>query len=402
MHKHIIDVFLDGFTRQSAKEGEAVEIIARDVATSESPMFFVYAEQIANLIFPQLDASTDSVDRYLIVLHTDASADVYLKDFQTQVGARVSRSFSPGDVVLRNDLSSIEDVQFPGISMIEGDRIVYFERRGWRFGIAFDLTRKTDQSGFGTLCAELQTKLILEDILQITLAELHKAEETGFDTFIITEGKTDWRHLERALHEIGYRRKLRYDTSDQDRGDTKLLDICQSLALEPRNRPVICVFDRDNESILRRLANADPEEKGYQDWGNNVYSFALPVPEHRRGYAYVSIEMYYSDDVLARVTPDGRRLCFDNEVKTEIVQGKVTRAVLISAPIGSETTKKVVASNVDSIEDEAGQKVGLSKARFAEMIRQKGEPFTKVDFSAFRLVSEQIEQVLTASKQVTA
>ena len=59
-----------------------------------------------------------------------------------------------------------------------------------------------------------------------------------------------------------------------------------------------------------------------------MYSFALAIPEHRKDYSFVTIEMYYFDDVLARVTPDGRRLCFDNEVRKEIVQGKVTRAVL--------------------------------------------------------------------------
>jgi len=399
MHKHITDILLDGFTRQSAKEGEMVDIIVRDVATSESPMFFVYAEQIANLIFLKLEVAPEKIDRYLMVLHIDNSADVYLQDFQTQIGARVSRTFSPGEMVLQSDLDSIEDVQFPGTSIVEGDRLVYLERRGWRFGIAFDFSRKTDQTEFSKLCAELQTKLLLENILQITLAELHKAGELGFDAFVITEGKTDWRHLERALREIAFKRKLRYDTSDQDRGDTKLLDICQSLALEPRHRPVVCVFDRDNETILKRLANADPEEKGYQDWGNNVYSFAIPVPEHRRNYLYISIEMYYLDDVLWRITTDGRRLCFDNEVKKELIQGKVTRAVIIPAVGDSEITKKVIANDVDIIEDEAGRKVCLSKARFAEMIRHKSEPFNEVDFSAFRLIAEQVERILNASNE---
>ena len=400
MQKRITDVSLDGFTAHSVTEGETVDIINRAFATSDSAMFYVFAEQIANLIFPKLEVSTDEIDRYLMVLHPDDVADVYLQDLQPQARVRVSRALAAGDLVRRNDLSTIEDVQFPNIPIVEGDRLVYFERRGWRFGIAFDLTRKTDAKGFGTLCAQLHTKLVLEDILQITLGELHKAEETGFDAFIITEGKTDWRHLHRGLTEVGYKRKLRYDTSDQDRGDAKLLSICESLALAPQESPIVCVFDRDNESLLRRLANREVEGEGYQNWGNNVYSFALPIPEHRKEYANLSIEMYYPDEVLARMTADGRRLCFDNEVKKEIVQGSLTRAVLMPAPLGGEHTKKLIASDIDTIENEQGQKVGLSKARFAEMVFTATHPFVNIDFSSFTLIARQLEVVLAAAKKL--
>jgi len=399
MHKQISDVLLDGFANHSAQQGETVEIVIRGVMTSDSPTFFVYAEQIANLIFPKLEISTDAVNRYLMVLHQDATADIYLNDFQIRASVRVTRAVEAGEGLRRSDVSSIEDVQFPDISIVKGDRIVYFDRSGWRFGIAFDLSRESDAQAIGVLCAQLQAKLMLEDVLHATLSEFHKAEESSFDAFVITEGKTDWRHLERALREIGYRRKLRFDTSDQDRGDARLLEICQSFALEPRTHPVICVFDRDNGQVLKRLAKLDPEGRGYQDWGNNVFSFAIAAPSHREGYAYLPIEMYYTNELLSRMTPDGRRLCFDNEVKKELVQGKVLRTLLIPAVADLESTKKIVANDVDAIEDESGRKVGLSKARFAELVWTKGEPFADIDFSAFGAVTTQLEEVLNAAKK---
>jgi hypothetical protein len=394
MHKQITDVFLDGFTAHSAQEGEKVDVITRAVATSDSPTFFVYAEQIANLIFPKIGVPNDYVDRYLMVLHEDATAEVYLGDFRVEAQVRVTRPIEADELLRQNDLSSIEEIRFPDISIAKGDRVVYFARRGWRFGIAFDFTRQSDTAAIGALCAELQAKLILEDILQVTLAELARAQKTGFDAFIITEGKTDWRHLDCALREIGYERKLGYDTSDKDRGDVKLIDICQSLALEPRSRPVICVFDRDNPAILKQLAKADPDEQGFQNWGNNVYSFALPVPDHRKNYPNLSIEMYHTNEVLSRIAPDGRRICFDNEVKKELVQGKVLRTVLITPDPASETSKKVMGSDVDAIEDDLGRKVCLSKARFAEMVWSKLPPFTGVDFTAFRHITDLVERIL--------
>lgn len=398
MHKHIKDVLFDGFAAQSAKEGETVDLIVRDFVTSDSLKFFIYAEQIGNIIFPKMELSPDGINRYLMILHSDHSADIYLQDFQVVLGLRLNRTVSAGEAIFKNDISSIDNVQFPETSISEDDQIIYLERKGWRFGIAFDLTRKISIQDIGVLCAELHRRLLFDNILQITLSEFHKAEKTNSDAFIITEGKTDWRHLEKAFSEIGYRRKLHYDKSDQDRGDSKLLEICHLYSLEPRNRPVICIFDRDNDTILKRLNDADPDNTGYQDWGNNVYSLAIPVPKHREQHSFVSIEMYYTDKLLSRVTPDGRRLCFDNEVKQEVIQNKVTRSILLSVAIGSEESKKIVSKDIDFIEDEAGRKVGLSKSRFAEMIRGSIEPFTDVDFSSFQLIAETIDLILAGSK----
>jgi hypothetical protein len=123
----------------------------------------------------------------------------------------------------------------------------------------------------------------------------------------------------------------------------------------------------------------------------------LPVPAHRKDYKNISTEMFYSDEVLGRQTPDGKRLCFDNEVRTEVVAGKVTKVVLIQPNQEMEFTKKMVTANLDRIEDPSGQKIGLSKARFAELIASGSEPFNNVDFTAFRRIADVLERVLERS-----
>jgi hypothetical protein len=395
MQKKITEVQLDGFTARSISEGELADMITRDLATSDSSRFFVYAEQIANIIFPKLEVSNDKIDRYLMVLHPDDTADVYLQDFKTVARAQLNRPMQAGEVIFRADVTDIDEVCFPDSAINRGDRLVYFERHRWRFGIVFDFTRETDADVFAKMAADLQRRLLLDDILQITLSELREAEQTEYDAFVITEGKTDWRHLERALGEIGYRRRLRYEVQDKDRGDTELLVICRHLALEPRNRPVICVFDRDNESVIKELAKLGPVDDGYQVWGNGVYSFVLPVPEHRKQYKHISIEMYYSDEVLGRRTR--KKLCFDNELRKEILPGNRAKDVLIAPDPGTELTKKVVAG-IDRIEDAAGNKVGLSKAAFAELIHNRAEPFQEVDFGSFRLFADTIERIIDTWK----
>ena len=54
MHKQISDIKLDGFAMSSALPGETVTVLVKDWATSQSLTFFVYAEQIANLILTKL------------------------------------------------------------------------------------------------------------------------------------------------------------------------------------------------------------------------------------------------------------------------------------------------------------------------------------------------------------
>jgi hypothetical protein len=398
MRKTISGVQLDGFAAGSAQAGETAQILTKGWATSESSMFYVFAEQIANLIFPKLETSKDQVDRYLVILHTDDTADVFVQDFPTVVRVRPNRDVKAGEAVFSTDLTDIEEVRFPEASIIPGDRLVYFERRGWRFGILFDLTRETGEDLFAKDAAQLQKRLILDDILQITLAALREAEGTDYDAFILTEGKTDWRHLQTAFAALGYAPTLWYETSDKDRGDVQLLDACKYLALKPHDKPVICVFDRDNEVITKELAKQTSPDGTYQSWGNNVFSLMLPVPAHRKEHKNISIEMYYPDEVLGRRTTDGKRLCFDNEVRTEVVAGKVTKVVMMPPDNALELTKKVVSTNLDRIEDASGQRIGLSKARFAELISIRTEPFDVVDFEAFRVITPVIERILGPNK----
>lgn len=394
MHKRISDLRLDGFATTAVGAGEPARIRMKDLATSEASVFYIYAEQIANLIFPKVGVSKDEVDRYLVVLHEDDTADVFVQDFPTVAEVRVNRSVRDSEPIFDVDVTEIEGVRFPGAQITLGDRVVYFERRGWRFGILFDLTRQTTADLLAREAGQLQSKLILDNILQITLDALRKAKENDQDAFIITEGKTDWRHLQRAFAEVAPALNLLYQTSDEQRGDTELLTICKHLALKPHERPVICIFDRDNESIARALTRQKSPTGEYQNWGNNVFSMMIPTPLHRKDYKNISIEMYYSDEVLGRWTADGKRLCFDNEVRKEILPGKNLRIVLIAADVAAELDKKVLVADLDHVEDASGKKIGLSKARLAELISTHTEPFATVDCTSFREIAKVIEAII--------
>jgi hypothetical protein len=411
VHTRVTDIELDGFVMTSAAPGENVEVQVKDWATSDSPFFYIYAEQIANIIFPKLGILNfrDFVNRYLVVIHPDNTADVYGDDFAMTAKIRPTRSLSAREIIYVRDIGDIAEVRFPEIQIERNDKMIFLERSGWRFGIFFDFTKQVDLEILATDIAKLHKRLILEDVLKNTLAEFQSKEAQAdlvtegqprnvYEAFVVAEGKTDWKHLEKAFEKLGYKRKLEFSKPDADLGDMGLLEICRrAIFLPPHDIPVICIFDRDNDKVRKALVKQSGGlETEYQSWGNNVYSLMLPHPENRKAYQNISIEMYYHDETIRRTTNEGKRLFFDNELRLEIPPGGKMKYVVTAAAPEIELNKKVYSGEVDNIEDDSGRKVGVSKTVFAELIHTEQEPFKAVDFENFRYVSNVLEKILSA------
>ncbi len=117
---------------------------------------------------------------------------------------------------------------------------------------------------------------------------------------LYTEGKTDWKHLKTAfasLKKMGMFPQLDIEFleygDDTPMGDGELLKMCNSLWKLPHNsQPQILIFDRDKPDIVNQVTGKD---KPYKSWGNNVFSFAIPIPAHRIDTGDVCIEFYYQE-----------------------------------------------------------------------------------------------------------
>jgi hypothetical protein len=413
--KTIEEVNLAGFAITSAAAGQPINIQVKDSVTSDSPLFYGYAEQIANILAPKLGHPffRSQVNYYLVLIHPDNTADVYWDDFKVVAQIKVNRTISAGALVEAASIDDIEEVRFPDITIGADDRVIFLVRSGWRFGIFFDLTASVDVDVLARDIARLQKGLALEDVLRRALADIQSkgadaelsARDHGgrtYDAFVITEGATDWMHLEKAFRKISYDRRLEYSKPDRELGDSGLLDLCR-LAVHgaPQRVPIVCVFDRDNPKVATELNKAGGAETEFQSWGNNVFSMMLPRPESRKDYENINIEMYYPNEVLKRVTPDGKRLVFDNEVKIERLPGRQIRTVLIPAVAALEFTKKVYSKDVAGIENESGTKVAMSKTRFAELIRTEQAPFEQVSFEACRSVTVVLEKIILLARATT-
>jgi RNA-directed DNA polymerase len=155
------------------------------------------------------------------------------------------------------------------------------------------------------------------------------------------------------------------------------------------------LFLRDNPKVLKALLEQGENGVAYQFGGNNVFSFALPIPKDRDGYENISIEMYYPDSVISQKTEEGKRLFFDNElVMKKLISGNEIEVNPIEPKIEKELTKKVYSKDAENIKDASGNQIGLSKTAFAELILVEQKPFENIDFRSFQAIADVIEFII--------
>lgn len=266
-----------------------------------------------------------------------------------------------------------------------------------------------------------------EKELQSVLSTL-TSNSNGNSPLIITEGQTDWVHLEaayRALSQdsknkvlfskLGNIKFFEYEAKDQghliselgfgikgsplykaEMGDTSLQHLCESFSKLPRNNLVICIFDRDNNEIFKKVTN----NGNYKDWGNNVYSFAIPIPnEDREKTPLISIEHYYSDNEIKTTQLKGDVECrlymgcefdsFGRMIDGNKLCNSLKKCGEDKINILSRGNEKIICKDSSDQND-----YSLSKADFAWNIYNKRADFNNFDFSNFIKIFEMIRDII--------
>lgn len=236
--------------------------------------------------------------------------------------------------------------------------------------------------------------------------ELRAVKADG-ETIIVTEGLTDWKHIEAAykdiesddrfkdivsglnikIYEYGLNESNNQDQLKQGMGNKRLLTICDNMSRVPRPNKYIFIFDRDDETINNKSTHS--HEK-FKYWGNNVYSFILPVPPHRKDTPNICIEHLYRDEELKKewVNPEDhipRRLYIGNEFD-KFGHSKELKKFCENKNICGE-------NNISIIDGSKGKRVldienpvtnyALSKSKFAELVLNREPPFDHFNFESF-------------------
>lgn len=280
------------------------------------------------------------------------------------------------------------------------------------FKAAFECYEKTDQ---------------FEKELQSVLSTINS---NNYEPLLITEGQTDWVHLESAylalsnieenkdiFKQLENIRFFEYEAKGQshkisklglgvtghplhkvEMGDNDLLKMCESLSKLPRSSPLICIFDHDNTKIIDKVMN----NGSFKYWGNNVYSFSIPVPENRKDTPLISIEHYYSDDEIK--TPQKKdnvecRLYMGNEFDERGRSKQGNKLCTNKSKCGTDKINilsrgkdEIVKSDLTDGADDVDY--SLSKADFAWNIYNKRAGFNNFDFSNFIKIFEMIRDII--------
>jgi hypothetical protein len=195
---------------------------------------------------------------------------------------------------------------------------------------------------------------------------------------------------------------LEYDQNTQ-MGNTTLEDMCRHFSTVQQSRKIIFIADADVDKTSKALGKKSAPF--YRDWGNNVFSFVLPVPEHRKDTPEICIEHYYTDnEIKTDVTiEDGttRRLYLGNEFNKQGISFDRNFTCSKKDECGKGSIKIIDGnskSRVYSIEDdECSTNLALPKMKFADSILNHSAEFENINFDNFHLIFDLIKKILEQS-----
>lgn len=229
-----------------------------------------------------------------------------------------------------------------------------------------------------------------------TLAELkgHKEKLRNIQRpLIITEGKTDWKHLKNALDILKTQDKftnldIEFFEYEEDMGDTNLEKLLTQVSKISSHHKIIGLFDND-EKTGKKYDKDEPI-----CFGSNVYGWCIPNP---RNLPYgISIEFLYEDNDIKKLDKHNRRLYLSDEFKEKNSQLKT------DSTINTTNNKKIkgcyenkIVKIIDSdVFDFNENSLALSKNEFAQNILDRVEPFDNIDVKNFEKVFEKIQIIL--------
>lgn len=208
---------------------------------------------------------------------------------------------------------------------------------------------------------------------------------------IFTEGPTDIKHLQASLNyfqqKLGQYLDWEIEFRSQD-GEKDLQSACRTSAREPQDVPIIAIFDNDLKGDKSKVHD---KSIGYKRWSDNVFSFVIPIPEHRAQNNQICIEHYYLDQDLLRPIPmdSNRRLFlgeeFHEESGTHLKENSHTKST-------NDIKRNWIISSEQKV-FKGHENIAASKQKFADYITYRQECNEPVDFSQFALIFECIQKI---------
>lgn len=211
---------------------------------------------------------------------------------------------------------------------------------------------------------------------------------------IITEGKTDWKHMKKAYEKLLELEEIesidiKFLEYEDSLGDSRLHQLIENISMLESNKKIICIFDRDIPKTVKEFKNT------YKYHKNKVYSMLIPIPKHREETPQICIEHLYVDEDIKR-EKDGRRLYIGNEFSQKFGVHKGDNSIVCQKKDRcGENSYKIIDSDsfVAKIGDE-DINIAMSKNDFINNIIDEVDEFKGIDFTGFKPLFEKINEII--------
>ncbi len=235
--------------------------------------------------------------------------------------------------------------------------------------------------------------ILIEDKKYIRYGSIIIEELTNNKPLIITEGKTDWKHIKKALERFkddGLYSNLDIqflEYEDMNMGDGELDRMVQTYSKIEQTKKHIFMFDRDNKTYVKKYAKED-----FNNHKNNVYSFCIPkINDELDG---ICIELYYKEEDLTTENANGKRIFIGKEFNPKNGISKC----------GKYMTEKRNAKELDILDrdkkvyfiddKEWENNIALSKNDFTNNVVNDVEGFDDFDIEYFKLIFDVIMEIV--------
>lgn len=291
---------------------------------------------------------------------------------------------------------------FPGIQFIVSSHSPFLN-----MGLADTLAERSriiDLDNNGITCSPTNNDLYRE-VYDMMVVENNQFAEKYYqleDTLkgikkplVITEGKTDIKFIQKAKEVLGLNDVI-FDTitpEQQPDGYSNLQKMLEQLCKIKRPFPIIGIFDRDVDEIVK---NVDMKDGKYKEYGNNVYAFCIPIPKVREdnGQTKISIEyLFLDEEIKSPVDEVGHRLFFGMEfTKRSMVHNEYPNFTL-SKPDGKGVDKILENNGGQAVYDENDNNILAKKNDFADAVISGKIKISDDSWENFRPILEKIKEL---------
>ena len=235
-----------------------------------------------------------------------------------------------------------------------------------------------ENNRFAKLCEDLTVKL-----------------ESLTKPLIITEGKTDIKHILKAKEKLGVT-DLDFDVIQDDQqpdGDSNLYKLLEQAAHIENKNIIIGIFDRD---IKKTVENIEKNGQQIKDFGNNVYAFCIPLPESRiiNGEEDISIEFLYSDEEIHSTLNNGCSLFFGDEFSAKTGKHKNDKTLTLSNQSDRGKHKIVENNGGQAVYNEHEENILAKKDDFANAISADEIKISEESWNNFKPIFDTIRLIL--------